>query len=386
MVEFSPAIIVITYNRPTSLKRLLSSLGKAVFNESVDLVISIDFSGNAEVSEIADSFVWAFGNKRVIKRQERLGLKKHVLSCGDLSEEYGSVILLEDDLYVSPFFYGFAQKSLNYYAEDSRIAGISLYTHNTNIHTKKPFLPIEDDSDVYFLQFPSSWGQAWTYSQWRAFRDWYQDNSQITDADQIPANVKKWPDSSWLKHFTNYLVANDKFFSYPRLSLTTNFSDVGEHIAIKKYEYQREIQIIQREYRFIMLSDAGAAYDVYFEILPTYLMRYMHIPELYDCTIDLYGAKDLTQIKTKFLLSSHTCTNPISTFGRSLRPLELNVIEYIPGNIISLGEKNLFVNRPISLFDNLNYFFPISLTDLLKFSYLKVKNEGYAKIKSKFKK
>lgn len=383
---YHPPIVVVTYNRPKSLARLLGSLSKAIFSSKVELIISIDNSGNDDVFKIAEEFNWEFGSKRIIKREVRMGLRKHILSCGDFSEEYGSVIVLEDDLVVSPFFYEYTQRTLDFYSEDSGIGGISLYTHNTNIHTKKPFIPLDDNTDVFFLQFPSSWGQAWTRGQWRMFKGWYAANEMISDSDPIPLNVKQWPDSSWLKHFTNYLVATNKLFVYPRISLTTNFSDVGEHIAVKKYEYQRALQVVKRDYRLISRDSAIAAYDVYFEILPDYLRRLTGMPELNDCTIDLYGIKEFRYIKTKYLLSTKICWNPIKNIGRNLRPVELNIIESVPGSSIFLGNADDFDVKTVSEFDDLNYHFAISLTDLMRFTYLKLKMEGLGKIRRRFKK
>ncbi|MBK8698381.1 MAG: hypothetical protein IPN29_02055 [Saprospiraceae bacterium] len=70
----------------------------------VTLVISIDMSDDEVVYALVDSFLWPHGDKRVIKRERRLGLKEHVWVCGNLTTTYGSIIMLEDDLVVSPIF------------------------------------------------------------------------------------------------------------------------------------------------------------------------------------------------------------------------------------------------------------------------------------------
>ena len=123
------AVIVVGYNRPDSLGRILGSLKLAEYGgEQVPLVISIDHSGNEEVIRIAEEFSWPYGTKRVIAHKKRLGLRRHIISCGDLTGEYGAVMILEDDLYVSPDFYRYASQTLERYGEDFRIAGISLNT------------------------------------------------------------------------------------------------------------------------------------------------------------------------------------------------------------------------------------------------------------------
>ena len=71
------AIVVVAYNRPKSLSRILSSLENANYpREPVPLIISIDWAeDNLDVLEIAKDFNWKFGEKKVIYQQMNLGLK-----------------------------------------------------------------------------------------------------------------------------------------------------------------------------------------------------------------------------------------------------------------------------------------------------------------------
>ena len=55
------------------------------------LVISIDKSDDNEVEGVAEGFEWGFGEKRIIKHEQHLGLKEHVFRCGALTKEYGNV-------------------------------------------------------------------------------------------------------------------------------------------------------------------------------------------------------------------------------------------------------------------------------------------------------
>ncbi|HEX8677860.1 MAG TPA: glycosyltransferase, partial [Segetibacter sp.] len=143
-----PAIVVVTYNRPASLNRLLTFLSNSVFDSSdINLVISIDYHSSPmhdEVVKIANKFHWKYGFKKIIEHQNNLGLKTHVLSCGDLSVEYGAVIVLEDDIAVSPYFYNYAVQSLEAYDEDKNIAGISLYAFQWSTVAARPFTPAEN--------------------------------------------------------------------------------------------------------------------------------------------------------------------------------------------------------------------------------------------------
>src|SRR6185295_10157403 len=137
----------------------------------------------------------------------RLGLKEHILRCGDLSQTYGAVIVLEDDLYVSPEFYQYALATIAYYQNDPQIAGISLYCHRFNETAHLGFRAIEDGSDCFFLQVASSWGQCWTANQWLAFRKWYDQHvGDEIGAEHLPKDVLGWPATSWKKEFIRYLV------------------------------------------------------------------------------------------------------------------------------------------------------------------------------------
>ncbi len=155
----NPSIVVVTYNRPASLNRLLSFLSTAIYNSSdVNLIISIDYQASElhnDVVKIARDFNWKYGFKKIIEQKKNLGLKAHILSCGDLSEEYGAVIVLEDDLIVSPFFYDYALQSLEVYKEDLNIAGISLYTFEWSQVADRSFLPAPSGSEVFFFKMPN---------------------------------------------------------------------------------------------------------------------------------------------------------------------------------------------------------------------------------------
>jgi len=169
-----PTIVVIAYNRPHALHRLLASLRQAEYPPDVKLIISIDAGGEhgRSVHTIAQQFEWPAGEKQVIVRERPFGLTDHVFACGDLTQDIGPIILLEDDLFVSPMFYHYAAQTLADYANDSRVAGISLNALWFNGITHYPFVPILDDADVLFMQVAWYQGQAYTPNMWRRFMDW----------------------------------------------------------------------------------------------------------------------------------------------------------------------------------------------------------------------
>lgn len=347
-----PAIVIVAFNRPQSLKRLLSNIKNGVYHRNdIDLIISVDYQesdARNQVVNIATSFSWNHGQKTVITHRTNLGLRKHILHCGDLTAEYGSIILLEDDLVVSSQFYSYAQDALQFYNEDERIAGISLYNHRRHPLNRFDFDTIPDDSDVYFLQFASSWGQAWTSGQWKGFKDWYK-NATILQNDSIPEKVKSWPESSWLKFFIKYLVVHDKYFVYPNKSFTTNFSDSGTHNKSKNTDFQ--VPLFSGEMnslRFKEIDHAINIYDAFFELIPDVIKTLNKDLEGIDFTVDLWGMKPLRVVKTNYLLSTKPLKNTASGhrkgYALEMKPPVLNVISDLPGNDIKLSEANLFEN------------------------------------------
>jgi len=334
-----PAVIAIGFNRPKSLKRLLHSLAAAHYvSENVPLVISVDFSDSAagfQTRKLAAEFEWRHGPKRVILQEKNLGLRKHVIACGDLSEVYGNVILLEDDLSVSRDFYRFITESLSFVENEPSVGGISLYSHATNFLTRLPFTPLYDGFDNFYLQIASSWGQAWSYSQWKQFRAWYNDliaHDTVNESPKpipanspIPSHVIEWPNSSWLKYFIWYLAESNRYFLYPRISQSTNHSDTGTHASRDSAMWQVPISIALNTLKFSTLSESLSVYDSFFEVLPDRLRKIAPLLEGYDFDVDLYGSKRDDILTRPLVLTSRSIEQqPILAFALAKKPLEAN--------------------------------------------------------------
>jgi len=329
-------VVVVAYKRRNAIKRLLTSLSKADYPNPVELIISIDKGEDEKIYDLARSFVWKFGEKTIIKKSRRLGLREHVLSCGDLTDKYEAVIILEDDLYVSPAYYRYVLEAVKYYREDDDIAGISLYSHAYNDTVRLPFMPLDDNADVFFLQRAASWGQCWTRKQWQDFKRWYAVNHSKNFKHSelpIPKNVVRWPETSWKKYFNVYLIDCNKYFVYPRLSLSTTFAEVGTHIIRGTNTWQVPLRLFQKnKYCFKSLNESVAVYDAFGEILPGRLNRLVPKIEKYDYTVDFYASKALDKINTPYLLSTRSVTSPRLKFARKLKPVELNLIAGISEN------------------------------------------------------
>ncbi len=338
-----PTIIVIAYNRPASLHRLLSSLRQADYPPDVPLIISIDAGGENGrlVHNIAQQFAWTAGEKRVIVRKRPLGLTGHVFACGDLSQEIGPIILLEDDLIVSPMFYHYAVQTLNEFSDDDRIAGISLNTLWFNGITHTPFVPTLDDADMFFMQVSWYHGQAYTARMWQQFMQWRETASRtITPADGLHELFSTFPDSEWFPFKMKYLAQTGRFYIFPRESLTVNFGDVGTHFEQTTAFFQQPMQTFRHNFRLHSPDQSVAVYDSFQELLPSRLNRLTDQFVNYEYTTDLNGTKSPYNIPTDHLLTTQKLKNPMNTFAQLMWPLEANVITAVPGSGISFGHKS----------------------------------------------
>ncbi len=373
-----PAIILVGYNRPASLKRLLHSIEKASYSGYTDipLIISIDGGGDQEVVKLAESFAWKNGTKEIINHPENFGLRKHILFCGDLSLKYESVIVLEDDCLVSKNFYHYTSKALAFYDDDENISGVGLYAYQYNENASLPFSPLIDGNEVYFLQHPCSWGQAWTAKQWQAFKSFYDANPKITSEDRIPESVKNWPESSWKKYFAKYMAEQYKYFIYPNISYATTFADLGVHWKDSMSFFQVTLEMQESpDFEFVSLDDSYNKYDAYFEIFPSSLIQF-GVDINPDTCIDVYGTKQLNMVSNKFLLSSKLCNNPIKSFGADMVPLIQNILYNNQGDILSYSTPEKFIASAFSPLHNrimkkqqpLGYYFA-SKTKYYKIGY-----------------
>ena len=336
--EFHPVIVVAAYNRPLSLTRILGSLRNARFKEDATLIISIDNDepNNLDVKSIAEQFHWPHGPKEVRYQDKHLGLRRHILQCGDLSMEYGSVIIFEDDLYVSPYFYEYALEALEFYSYDHQIGGVSLFNQPVEEITEYPFSAINDHSDVYFIQFPSSLGQAWTRAQWKEFRDWYDSEPDLSISG-IPDRILKWPASSWKKYFCAFLVEKNKFFVFPRVSFSTNFNDPGTNLKKPiNHEGQTPLRLFGQPYRFRKIADSFSIYDIHLELVSECIGKLSSHLNEYAYELDLYGTKDLNKVKHPFLITSRPSAHPVLGFKRALKPHEMNIILNLEGKDFAL--------------------------------------------------
>jgi hypothetical protein len=178
-MELAP-IALFVYNRPDHTKQTVESLQKNALSKESELFIFSDGPKNdaakKQVMEVRDYIKTISGFKRVniIEKEKNSGLANSIIAgVTELCERFGSVIVLEDDLIVSPHFLEYMNAALERYEKNERVMQISGF-----------MFPVELKAltDAVFLPFTSSWGWA----TWQ--RAWQQFDPEMKGYDNLHAN------------------------------------------------------------------------------------------------------------------------------------------------------------------------------------------------------
>jgi len=119
-----------------------------------------DAGSVAEVRRLCRS-VEGFASTRLVERDSNWGLSKSVIAgVSEVCGKYGRIIVLEDDLVVSPHFLAYMNEALDRYAKAESVMQISGY-----------MFPVawEGADDAVFLPMTTSWGWATWQRAWAHF-------------------------------------------------------------------------------------------------------------------------------------------------------------------------------------------------------------------------
>lgn len=380
------AVIAVTYNRIDSLNRLLASLDRANYppDKDVTLIISVDKSNTDALERFADGFKWTHGDKIVDKHEKNLGLRPHMLSLRKWFERFDAIVVLEDDIVVSPNFYTYTSQAVEKYQDCSSIAGISLYGFSVNYQTGNPFVPIKDEHDGYFMNCAMSWGEVWMRDSWNRFYEWYLTHQEFNESPSLPHAICTWNKKSWLKYHTRYCIEENKYFLFPYVSLSSNYGEAGEHnYGEASTVFQVELQQGKKDsFRLPNFGNEAVRYDGFFENKSLYEALGYRCEEL---CLDLQGESH-NRMKKRYWLTTYVADYKIiKSFGLNYRPIEMNVLLNNPGNHIylydtSTAEKNQVSHRKSFLY---HYHLENAFYFIRKYGYLNILNDYIELVKRK---
>jgi hypothetical protein len=253
-MKLSP-IILFVYDRPWHTEQTIETLQNNELADQSELYIFSDgpkdYESKLKVGQVRAYIKTIKGFKKVIiiERQLNYGLARSVISgVTEIIDNYGKVIVLEDDSLTSKYFLGYMNKALNIYKIERRVFSVAGYNFPINIPKRYKY-------DAYFAYRGCSWG-------WGTWRDrWVKTDWEITDYGvfksdkrskkmfnrggddlsimldmQIKGEIDSWAIRWFYAHYKNNALC-----LYPIKSLVKNigFDGSGIHCGeSKKYEVE----------------------------------------------------------------------------------------------------------------------------------------------------
>lgn len=235
-------IIVFAYNRPDHLRRTLDALAKNdLASQSVLYVFCDGAKPKATDEQLAKvqaarkvarelAVVPTFKEVHIIEREENLGLGTSVITgVTEIINQYGKVIVLEDDLETSSYFLSYMNQCLEHYEPRKSVFSISGLSRP---HPER-FYPRDYPYDVYvsLTHHPTgwaTWADRWNQVDWEV-KDFstVMNNKQMIHAfrraehcqyDELVRvyndKINLWAAKFAFAHFVNHAVSICPIVSY----------------------------------------------------------------------------------------------------------------------------------------------------------------------------
>lgn len=250
-------IIFFVYRRPEHTKKTLDALkNNSLASQSKLIIFSDGFKDNSDQSDVEKvrhiiKSVNGFSEIKIVFRERNFGLAESVISgVTEIINEYGKVIVLEDDIFTSPYFLKFMNEALEFYEDDKRIYSISGYNFPIKI-------PVSFQHQVYISPRPSSWGWAtwrdrWEKAEWKPesvinIRDKRTIRNLMDKAgkDLAPMLLKSIEGkiSSWAVKWAFTHLKNDSYCLYPTKSLVQNIGADASGTNFNKVSFRYDVEL-----------------------------------------------------------------------------------------------------------------------------------------------
>ncbi|MAZ44465.1 MAG: glycosyl transferase [Legionellales bacterium] len=231
-------VALFVYKRLSHTKRTIEALLQNAEASQTQLVVYSDGPKTSLDSEVIEQLrqyirsISGFSSVQLIEREQNLGLSQSIIQgVSQLTEQFGSVIVLEDDLVVSPYFLKYMNDALVMYENNPKVISIHGYVY-----------PIEGLPETYFLKGADCWGWATWRRGWALFesdgqmllnrllasqknREFdFNGQSAYTQMlrDQVDGKIDSWA----IRWYASAFLQN-RFTLYPGRSLVRNIGQDG---------------------------------------------------------------------------------------------------------------------------------------------------------------
>ena len=233
-------IVLLAYNRPSHLQRLLISLQNSgikkvsIYLDSPNNKLSI-FNQKEILRMLNAAKFWL--KFRIIKHKKHLGISKSIKHALDTEfKKYKKIILLEDDCVPFRGFFEFMSKSLNKFEYNNKIMSVCGY--------QLPFINKKTKTiKNFFLKRFLPWGWGTWRNRWTMYNESLSNiKKEISKRKNIcfPDEIKKYLKNPrllnneadvWSINWASLHYLTNSFCIYPNISLIRNigFDGSGVH-------------------------------------------------------------------------------------------------------------------------------------------------------------
>lgn len=244
-------ICLFVYNRPTHTKKCIESVLKNKYSSESELFIFSDapkFEQHKNaVQEVRDYLKKISGFKRItiIERPFNYGLAQNIIDgITTIVSQFNKVIVLEDDLLVSPYFLEYMNHFLELYEKDISVASIHGYVYPLSNFNNLP--------ETFFIKGADCWG----WGTWKRAWDCFETDGSILLQRILQNGLKKEFDfdnsypytrmlleqtigknNSWAIRWYASAFLNNMYTLYPRESLVQNIGmdNSGTHCSSNNF-------------------------------------------------------------------------------------------------------------------------------------------------------
>lgn len=242
-------LVVMTMNRPKSLERLINSVSTARYSEdmSVDLRVTVDRSFSGEVHgptmQFLNGMQWPHGVLEILVWPRKVGIYGQWVHSWPAekysSSLYKAVVLLEDDLEVSPYY---ARWFIGAHAAYGSVPGVGAVTgQRPNLVAAVNGPPsvegqVPEGVKAFGYLLMATWSFSPKHSVWKEFREWVGEKRAEAGFEPVVPGIVP---TIWYEHFKTRGEEEDmweiwflRFADEKKLHTVYPWVDGGRHTMV----------------------------------------------------------------------------------------------------------------------------------------------------------